>query len=104
MDSLSVVSWSIYVISVVVKAKQYLEARNAARTQREAQRAALVGNYGSIIGVAVSSVFGNTASQYFRIQRSVLKGKDDDAVQFRQAVTDECNMTAIAVSNFPPDF
>ena len=61
---------------------------------------ALVSNYGPIIGLAVSFFLGNTASQYFRIQRSVLKGKDEDAVQFREAVTNECNMTAIAVSNF----
>ena len=61
---------------------------------------ALQDNYGPRAGVALSFLFGSTATQYLRIQKSVLNGKDEDAVQFRQAVTNECNMTAIAVSTF----
>ena len=100
MDSLSITLGVISVLSTIVKVKLWFEASEAARIQREAQRVALVGNYGPIIGWAVSFFLGNTASQYFRIQTSVLKGKDEDAVQFREAVTNECNMTAIAVSHF----
>ena len=57
-------------------------------------------NYGPRAGVALYFLFRSTATQYLRVQRSVLNGKDEDAVQFRQAVTNECNMTAIAVSVF----
>ena len=104
MDPLSISAGAISILATVANVKQYLDARDAARTQREAQRTALVGNYGPTVGVAVSLLFGNTASQYLRIQRSVLKGQDEDAVQFRQAVTNECNMTAIAVSIFSPTY
>ena len=100
MDPLSV-SWGVVsVVSALVKAMLWSKAREAARFEKEAQRVALVANCGPTMGSAVSFVLGDTASQYFRIQRSVLKGKDEDAVQFREAVTNECNMTAIAVSHF----
>ena len=79
------------------------ETFDAARTQRSAQKKALVENYGPAIGLPVFFFLGNTATQYLRIQRTVLNGKDQDAVEFRQAVTYECNMTAIAV-RLPPDF
>ena len=83
---------------------RFLDASKAARTQRSAQKDALVGNYGHAVGVPVSLLLGNTATQYLRIQRSVLNGNDEDAVEFRQAVTDECNMTAIAVRTSLPTF
>ena len=75
----------------------------AARTQRNAQMNALVDNYGPAVGLPVHFFLGNTAIQYLRIQRSVLNGEDQDAVDFRQAVTYECNMTAVAV-RLSPDF
>lgn len=74
-----------------------VEASRLARTQRSAEKEALVSNYGHAVGVPVSLLLGNTATQYLRIQRSVLNGEDENAVDFRQAVTNECNMTAIAV-------
>ena len=76
---------------------RFLELSKTARTQRSAEKEALVRNYGNAVGVPVALLLGNTATQYLRIQRSVLNGKDENAVEFRQAVTDECNMTAIAV-------
>ena len=74
-----------------------VEASKLARTQRSAEKEALVSNYGHAVGVPVSLLLGNTATQYLRIQRGVLNGDDENAVDFRQAVTNECNMTAIAV-------
>ena len=100
MDTLALVSvlgLAAPVIHFTSIGERLLETSNAATTQRTAQKKALVNNYGAVVGVPVSLLFGNTATQYLRIQRSVLNGKDEDAVQFRQAVTNECNMTAIAV-------
>ena len=77
------------------------ETFDAARTQRSAQKKALVDNYGLAVGLPVYFFLGNTATQYLRVQRTVLNGEDQDAVEFRQAVTYECNMTAIAVRTPP---
>lgn len=100
MEPLSLVS----LLGLAAPALQYMsvglrfrEISNTARTQRSAEKEALVRNYGHAVGVPVALLLGNTATQYLRIQRSVLNGKDENAVEFRQAVTDECNMTAIAV-------
>ncbi|KAL8726022.1 MAG: hypothetical protein Q9181_006196 [Wetmoreana brouardii] len=38
----------------------------------------------------------DTAARSARIQRVILGGKDDDVLYLRQAVTDECNLTAVA--------
>ena len=84
---------SILPLASRVIGKQFLEATGV-----------LIDNYGPRAGVALAFYFGSTAPQYLRIQRSVLNGKDEDAVQFRQAVVNECNMTAIAVSTFLSTF
>ena len=70
----------------------------AARTQQNAQKDLLVRNYGWRLGVAVSLLLGDTAMHYYRIDTCILNGNDKDAIAFRKAITDECNMTAIAVS------
>ena len=88
LSIIDVTFYSFRVISRVIR-KQFLEAREV-----------LVDNYGPRVGVALAFLLGSTATQYLRIQRSVLNGKDEDAVQFRQAVINECNMTAITVSTF----
>ena len=95
MDPLSTAAALLSIVSLAsrVIGKQFLEATEV-----------LIDNYGPIAGVALAFYFGSTAPQYLRIQRSVLNGKDEDAVQFRQAVVNECNMTAIAVSTFLSTF
>ena len=114
MDPVSVISVLSSVLAAVIDITRVFnvsdasriptrETFDAARTQRSAQRRALVDNYGPAVGLPVYFFLGNTATQYLRIQRSVLNGKDQDAVEFRQAVTYECNMTAIAVRT-PSDF
>ena len=42
-------------------------------------------------------VWPNVSERYEQINDHILHGPDDRAVAFRQAVTDECNMTAVAV-------
>ena len=109
MDPLSITSSVLAIIDLIERLLGVSYARistretyDAARTQRSAQKRALVENYGPALGLLVYFFLGNTATQYLRIQRSVLNGKDQDALEFRQAVTYECNMTAIAVRT-PPD-
>ena len=59
--------------------------------------------YGPFVALLVSIFLPDTAKQYERVERVVLQGKPEDALAFRQAVTDECNMTAVAVGPSPPD-
>ena len=54
-------------------------------------------SYGVIAGVLISICFPKTASEYERLQRVVLRGSDEDTLRFRDAVTNECSMTAVAV-------
>ena len=53
--------------------------------------------YGPTAGFLISTCFPSTASEYERIQRVVLRGSDEETLRFRAAVTNECNMTAVAV-------
>ena len=57
--------------------------------------------YGPFVALLVSTFLSDTAKQYERVERVVLQGKPEDALAFRQAVTDECNMTAVAVGRSP---
>ena len=59
--------------------------------------------YGPFVALLVSTFLPDTAKQYERVERVVLQGKPEDALAFRQAVTDECNMTAVAVGRSPRD-
>ena len=59
--------------------------------------------YGPFVASLVAIFLPDTAKQYERVERVVLHGKPEDALAFRQAVTDECNMTAVAVGRSPPD-
>ena len=59
--------------------------------------------YGPFVALLVSTFLPDTAKQYERVKRVILQGKPEDALAFRQAVTDECNMTAVAVGRSPRD-
>ena len=63
------------------------------------QTATLGHTYGRRAAFLMSIGFRNTVDEYERVERVVLKGGDEEALAFRQSVTDECNMTAIAVSH-----
>ena len=54
-------------------------------------------SYGPTAGFLISILFRSTASEYERLQRVVLRGSDEETLRFRAAVTNECNMTAVAV-------
>lgn len=58
-------------------------------------------NYGFVIAFFVSTYLPDTAGQYERIQNEILHGPAENTMIFRQTVTDECNMTAVAVRLHP---
>lgn len=61
-------------------------------------RVALVKAYGRPFAVFMALLAPRVSSQYEIIHRSVLYGKEEEIMTFRQAILDECNMTAVAVS------
>ena len=67
-------------------------------------RTSIAGSYGPFLGFIVPIFFRKTASEYERLQRVVLLGEDHAAEVFRQSVTDECNMTAVAVGRTFPNY
>ena len=63
------------------------------------QREILLGSrYGRLVVFVVTKFLTDTAIRYDRVERDVLNGSAEDALAFKQAITDECNMTAITVS------
>ena len=65
------------------------------------QQGRLAKNYGSFIAVFVSTLRPEVASQYKRLELDILRGSDQNALIFRQSITEECNITAVVVSPFP---
>ena len=61
------------------------------------QYSSLKRSYGRTTALLVTAFLRDTATQYERVQSVILPGEHDDVLAFRQAVTDECNMTAVAV-------
>lgn len=56
-------------------------------------------NYGPFLSTTVATHLPETARQYESIHYDILRGSKEEAMSFRQAVTDECSMTAVAVSH-----
>lgn len=61
------------------------------------QYSSLKRSYGRTTAFFVTAFLRDTATQYERVESVILPGEHDDVLAFRQAVTDECNMTAVAV-------
>ena len=61
------------------------------------EKTVLFESYGVIAGSIIGELFPRTAVEYERIQRVLLRGSDEEVLRFRDSVTNECNMTAIAV-------
>ena len=101
MDSLSRVAGFIGLVQLVAllnaNRKAYYSIRQATK---EVERSLLVRNYGSLVAAFFIVVSPETATQYEQIDAKILHGEEQETLAFRQAITDESNMTAIAVS--PP--
>ena len=69
--------------------------------KERAERSLLDQNYGSVVATVVSVSSPEIATQYKQVDTKVLHGGEEETLAFRQAITDESNMTAIAVSPQP---
>ncbi len=90
MDPLTVTSLAIELVTL--SAEVWLYAKRY-------EKAAISRTYGTTLGWFIVTFAGDTAAEYERIQRVVLRGKDEEALRFRDSVMTECNMTAVAVRN-----
>ena len=88
MDPLSVASAIIGVVSLTAQVAYQIQSYH---------RYTISETYGPTAGFLISICFRSTASEYERLQRVVLRGSDEETLRFRAAVTNECNMTAVAV-------
>ena len=84
MDPVSVVATALSIIDYIFQIQAY-------------NRNTLSQSYGPTAGFLISICFRSAASEYERLQRVVLRGSDEETLRFRAAVTNECNMTAVAV-------
>ena len=80
-----------------------LEALRYFRDVIPNQYGSLQRSYGRSVAVLVTFFLRDTATQYERVESVVLPSENEDILAFRQAITDECNMTAVAVGQFPID-
>lgn len=90
---LLVVAETYFTASKVAKTI-YFRAR-AERTKRE--NSLLTKNYGRKTAYLISLLSPQTTRQYEIIDTMVLNGGDEEIRVFRQTITDESNMTAVAV-------
>ena len=101
MDPLSITANVIGIIQAPVSLsrtlqRSYYEAI-AERTEREASL--LARNYGGKMASVITLLSPQTARQYEILDTNVLNGGDEEIRVFRQTITDESNMTAIAVGS-----
>lgn len=96
MDPLSVASSVTSVISFAITLAQV--STSILFQLKSHEKRAISRTYGRPLGFFIVTFFGNTASDYERIERVVIGGSDEKALRFRDSVITECNMTAVAVS------
>lgn len=89
LSAIGLVSAGYQLISVVAQYSVAIVSR---------QQRVLVQRFGWPLGLFISSALRDTANRYQRIEEEVLNGTDEEALAFKQSITDECNMTAVAVS------
>lgn len=92
MDPLSATASVIAMIQLTNKLLAY-----GIHLRREQQKGLIERTYGWFRAVLILRFLPETASRYETISRHVIQGTREAAMSFRQATTDECNMTAVAV-------
>ena len=101
MDPLSITANVIGIIQAPVSLSRALQTRYheaiAERTEREVSL--LARNYGEKMASVITLLSPQTARQYEILDTNVLNGGDEEIRVFRQTITDESNMTAIAVGS-----
>ena len=95
MDPLSAVGTLVALVSISRLVRHdYLKAR---AERKEGEIWLLTKNYGRKTAYLINLLSPQTARQYEIIDRMVLNGGDEEIHVFRQTITDESNMTAVAV-------
>lgn len=87
MDPLTVASLVVQLVTLSTEVWLYA---------KRGEKAAISRTYGTTLGWFIVTFSGDTAAEYERIQRVVLRGKDEETLRFRDSVMTECNMTAVA--------
>lgn len=103
MDPLSVAAHAVSIVQAAAllsnsTRKAYYNKR---RATKRVESSLLGQNYKPLVATFVTVVWPETATQYEQIDAKVLHGGDEETLAFRQAITDESNMTAIAVRPHP---
>ena len=99
MDPVLVLSVVSRVIAFVSTGQAvYQRVADISLSESRRQRALLQSRYGWSVAFAVTFFSRDTAIRYERVERDILNGSAEGALAFKQAITDECNMTAVAVS------
>lgn len=93
MDSTSILQVAAVLLSNSTRKAYYAKRRATKRVESSL----LDQNYGSLVATFVTVGLPETATRYEQIDAKVLHGGDKETLAFRQAITDESNMTAIAV-------
>lgn len=99
MSAIGVASYIIVLaeasLNASIVAKSIYYRARVERTKRETSL--LTKNYGRKTAYLISLLSPQTTRQYEIIDTMVLNGGDEEIRIFRQTITDESNMTAVAV-------
>ena len=103
MEAFSAASAGVTLVLAVGKlsSANYKAFFDTLQATKKAERSLLARNYGSLVATLVTVIAPEIATQYRQIDAEVLHGGEQETVAFRQAITDESNMTAVAVSPQP---
>lgn len=96
MDPISTVSIVANIIAIFDKSSNLYRGTRQLASRQQLQL--LARNHGPLVAYIVAWLSPRTAQQYESIHLHILRGSNQEAMNFRQAITNECNMTAIAVS------
>ncbi len=99
LDGMDPLSVTVYTIALFAATSRIYRATRLLASQQ--QHELLARNYGAFYASVVAWLSPETARQYESIDYYILRGSKEEAMSFRQAITNECNMTAVAVSLFP---
>ena len=77
-----------------VKLKPYIKAM---RSSKRSQTLLLRRTQSRSVAFLITLIAPGVSAQYERVHALLLRDSDDEVLAFRQAISDECNMSAISV-------
>ena len=99
MAAVEIAGLALGVFHLIIKGLEVYTS--SAVSLKSHEKVAISRTYGRPVGWLIVTFFGNTATEYERVERVILWGSDEEALRFRDSVITECNMTAVAVSRIP---